>query len=434
MQMDKKQVKTLVLGAMSCILLYWFLNDMERVKTMVGGVFSLVQPFLVGACIAFILNVPMRAIEKQIKRIPKFPADRAVSILLTLAALGLVVALVVYLLVPQVRETGEIIAQQLPPFMARVEAGIMSFLEENPQIADWLREYTDMENMNWKAMVDQAIDFLGRGLGKVVGNTVGVVKGFISSIWSVFVSLIFSLYCLGNKERLARQGRRLLYSFLPERWADEIIRVGRLANSTFSNFLSGQCIEVIILGSMFALTMTILRMPYVPLVSVLVAVTAFVPIVGAWIGCALGALFILVNDPMQALAFVVMFLILQQIENNLIYPRVVGTSVGLPSMWTLAAVTVGADIMGVAGMVLMIPICSVIYTLLREFTEDRVKVKGIDPEKLKDHPPVLKSKLKEKREHIRRKREAKRAAELAAMMKEKLHLPEHHDKNKENKE
>lgn len=434
MQMDKKQVKTLVLGAMSCILLYWFLNDMERVKTMVGGVFRLVQPFLVGACIAFILNVPMRAIEKQIERIPKFPADRAVSILLTLVSLGLVVALVVYLLVPQIRETGEIIAQQLPPFVARVEANILRFLEENPQIADWLREYTDMESMNWKAMVDQAIDFLGSGLGKVVGNTVGVVKGFISSIWSVFVSLIFSLYCLGNKERLARQGRRLLYSFLPERWADEIIRVGRLANSTFSNFLSGQCIEVIILGSMFALTMTILRMPYVPLVSVLVAVTAFVPIVGAWIGCALGALFILVNDPMQALAFVVMFLILQQIENNLIYPRVVGTSVGLPSMWTLAAVTVGADIMGVAGMVLMIPICSVIYTLLREFTEDRVKVKGIDPEKLKDQPPVLKSKLKEKREHIRRKREAKRAAELAAMMKEKLHLPEHHDKNKENKE
>ncbi len=434
MQMDKKQVKTLVLGAMSCILLYWFLNDMERVKTMVGGVFCLVQPFLVGACIAFILNVPMRAIEKQIKRIPKFPADRAVSILLTLAALGLVVALVVYLLVPQIRETGEIIAQQLPLFVARVEANILRFLEENPQIADWLWEYTDMESMNWKAMVDQAIDFLGSGLGKVVGNTVGVVKGFISSIWSVFVSLIFSLYCLGNKERLARQGRRLLYSFLPERWADEIIRVGRLANSTFSNFLSGQCIEVIILGSMFALTMTILRMPYVPLVSVLVAVTAFVPIVGAWIGCALGALFILVNDPMQALVFVVMFLILQQIENNLIYPRVVGTSVGLPSMWTLAAVTVGADIMGVAGMVLMIPICSVLYTLLREFTEDRVKVKGIDPEKLKDQPPVLKSKLKEKREHIRRKREAKRAAELAAMMKEKLHLPEHHDKNKENKE
>jgi predicted PurR-regulated permease PerM len=179
---------------------------------------------------------------------------------------------------------------------------------------------------------------------------------------------------------------------------------------------------------MFAVTMTILGMPYVPLVSVLVAVTAFIPIVGAWVGCALGALFILVNDPMQAAAFVVMFLILQQIENNLIYPRVVGTSVGLPSMWTLAAVTVGADLMGVAGMVLMIPICSVLYTLLREITARRTKERGIDPDKLEDHPPVLKSKLKEKREHAKRRREAKKAAELAAMMKQKLHLPEHHDK------
>ena len=435
MQIDKKTIKTLVLGLMSCILLYWFLNDMERVKTIAAGIFGLLQPFLVGACLAFILNVPMRAIERQIRRIPKFPADRAVSILLTLVCIGLVLTVVIWLLVPQVRETAQIIAEQLPPFISKVEQNLLKFLDENPQVAQWLREYTDMENFDWKSMVDQAIEFISSGLGTVLGGTVGVVRGFISSVWSVFVSMVFSLYCLGNKEQLARQGRRILYSFLPERWADEVIRIGRLSNSTFSNFLSGQCIEVTILGSMFALAMTILRMPYIPLVSVLVAVTAFVPIVGAWIGCALGAFFILVNNPMQAAVFVVMFLILQQIENNLIYPRVVGTSVGLPSMWTLAAVTVGADIMGVAGMVLMIPICSVLYTLLSEFTADRVKVKGIDPEKLKDQPPVLKSRLKEKREHIKRKREAKkaaqRAAELASMMKEKLHLPEHHDRKKE---
>ena len=435
MQIDKKTIKTLVLGLMSCILLYWFLNDMERVKTIAAGFFGLLQPFLVGACLAFILNVPMRAIERQIRRIPKFPADRAVSILLTLVCIGLILTVVIWLLVPQVRETAQIIAEQLPPFIGKVEQNLLKFLDENPQVAQWLHENTDMENFDWKSMVDQAIEFVSSGLGTVLGGTVGVVRGFISSVWSVFVSMVFSLYCLGNKEQLARQGRRILYSFLPERWADEVFRIGRLSNSTFSNFLSGQCIEVTILGSMFALAMTILRMPYIPLVSVLVAVTAFVPIVGAWIGCALGAFFILVNNPMQAAVFVVMFLILQQIENNLIYPRVVGTSVGLPSMWTLAAVTVGADIMGVAGMVLMIPICSVLYTLLSEFTADRVKVKGIDPEKLKDQPPVLKSRLKEKREHIKRKREAKkaaqRAAELASMMKEKLHLPEHHDRKKE---
>ena len=431
MQLEKKQIKTLVLGIMSCIVLYWALNDMERVKIILSWGFGIAQPFLVGACIAFILNVPMRGIEKQVKKIPNVPADRTISILLTLSAVGLVVTLVFQLLIPQVRETAEIIAQQLPPFIERVEAMIRQFLAENPQIEQWLWENTDLEKLDWGALVQQAIDLVGDGLGKVLGNTVDLVKNFISSIWSIIVSVIFSLYCLGNKEQLARQGRRLLYSLLPERWSDEIIRIARLSNSTFSNFLSGQCIEVMILGSMFAIAMTILGMPYVPLVSVLVAVTAFVPIVGAWIGCVLGAFFIMVNDPMQALAFVVMFLVLQQVENNLIYPRVVGTSVGLPSMWTLVAVTIGADIMGVAGMVLMIPICSVLYTLLREFTAERVRVKGIDPEKLKDHPPVLKSKLKEKREHARRKREAKKAAELAAIMKEKLHLPEHHDKKKD---
>ena len=431
MQIDKKTIRSLILGIMGCIFLYWFLNDMERVKAIAGSVLSMLQPFLVGACIAFILNVPLRAIEKQIRRVPKLPADRTISILLTLTCLGLVIAVVGRLLVPQVRETVEIIAQQFPPFMAKVETHIRHFLAENPQVEQWLWENTDLEKLDWAALAQQGIDLVGDTLGKVLGNTVDVVKSFISSIWNLIISVIFSLYCLGNKEQLSRQGRRILYSILPERLSDELIRIGRLANTTFSNFISGQCIEVLILGTMFAIAMTILRMPYVPLVSVLVALTAFIPIVGAWIGCVLGAFFILVNDPMQALAFVVMFFILQQVENSLIYPRVVGTSVGLPSMWTLVAVTIGADIMGVAGMVLMIPICSVIYTLGREFTAERVRIKGIDPEKLKDQPPVLKSKLKEKREHIKRKREAKRAAELAAMMKEKLHISEHHNKNKE---
>lgn len=431
MQIDKKTIKTLILGIMGCIFLYWSLNDMERVKAIAGSVLSMLQPFLVGACIAFILNVPLRAIEKQIRRVPKLPADRTISILLTLTCLGIVIAVVGRLLVPQVRETVDIIAQQFPPFVAKVETHIRHFLAENPQVEQWLWENTDLEKLDWAALAQQGIDLVGDTLGKVLGNTVDVVKSFISSVWNLIISVIFSLYCLGNKEQLSRQGRRILYSILPERVSDEIIRIGRLANTTFSNFISGQCIEVLILGTMFAIAMTILRMPYVPLVSVLVALTAFIPIVGAWIGCALGAFFILVNDPMQAVAFVVMFFILQQVENSLIYPRVVGTSVGLPSMWTLVAVTIGADIMGVAGMVLMIPICSVIYTLGSEFTAERVRLKGIDPEKLKDQPPVLKSKLKEKREKIKRKREAKRAAELAAMMKEKLHISEHHDKNKE---
>ncbi len=425
---DKKVLHRLFLLVAGCLVFAWLLLDTGRASIVFTKTWELFMPFVLGAGIAFVFNVPMRAIEKQLKKVPDLPAARGTSILLTILCLVLIVTVVVNLLIPQVQETVEIIAQQLPNFFQKTEKILRDFLVENPQVEVWLRENTDFENLNWTSLAQKAVDIVGGALGKFLGSTVDVVKGLISSIWSLFVSVVFSLYCLSGKEQLARQSRRLCYSFLPERWADEFIRVGRLSNSTFSNFFSGQCIEVCILGGMFAITMTVMGLPYVPLVSVLVAVTAFVPIVGAWVGCALGALFILVSDPMQAVGFVIMFLILQQIENNLIYPRVVGTSVGLPSMWTLAAVTVGGDLMGVAGMVLMIPMTSVVYTLLRDFTADRVKVKGIDPEKLRDQPPVLVSKLREKRERARLRREARRAAELAARMKEKLHLPDHGEK------
>ncbi len=430
MELNRHQLRNLIGGIMSCIVLYWLLNDMDRVRGFVSWGLNLVNPFLVGGCIAFILNVPMRSIERQLKKVPEFKATRGAAITLTLVGIVMIFSVVVNLLIPQVEETAQIIAQQLPHFFRNAEQNLQEFLKENPQLELWLRDNTDFENLNWTSLAQKAVDIVGGTLSKVLGSTVDVVRALISSIWSLFISVVFSLYCLGNKERLARQVRRLCYSFLPERWSDEFIRIGRLANSTFSNFFSGQCIEVCILGCMFAVTMTVLGMPYVPLVSVLVAVTAFIPIVGAWVGCALGALFILVSNPMQAVAFVVMFLVLQQIENNLIYPRVVGTSVGLPSMWTLAAVTVGGDLMGIAGMVLMIPMVSVVYRLLSDFTADRVRVRGIDPEKLQDQPPVLKSKLKEKRERRRLQREAQRAAELAALMKEKLHLTEHAEKDK----
>jgi predicted PurR-regulated permease PerM len=205
----------------------------------------------------------------------------------------------------------------------------------------------------------------------------------------VVIAIVFAVYCLFQKETLARQGRKLVYAFLPEKTADYIVRVLRLTNATFSNFFSGQCIEVCILGSMFAISMAIFRMPYIPLVSVLVAVTAFIPVVGAWVGCVLGAFFILVANPLQALWFVIMFVVLQQIENNLIYPRVVGTSIGLSGMWVLIAVGVGGSLMGVAGMFLMIPVTSVIYTLLTEYTNKHLRNKTIQESKLEVQPPEI---------------------------------------------
>ena len=223
-------------------------------------------------------------------------------------------------------------------------------------------------------------------------------------VFGAFLSMIFAFYALSRKEILARQGRRLSYSLLSEKTADQLVRVVRLSNSTFSNFISGQCLEAVILGCMFAVGMAVLKLPYIALVSVIIAVTALVPLVGAFVGCFLGCLFILVDSPMQAATFLVLFLVLQQIEGNLIYPKVVGTSIGLPGMWVLVAVGVGSELMGIMGMLVMIPLASVCYTLLREFTENRVRERNIPDYKLKDHPPELRSRFKENRQRREKKR------------------------------
>ena len=287
---------------------------------------------------------------------------------------------------------------RLPGFFAEVQTRIFTFLEEHPEVQEWVLANTDFENLDLVSLIQNVLEMVGDSVETIFQGAISAIGGIFDVIFDLFISIVFSIYCLFQKESLSRQGRKLLYSITSEHFADETIRVLRLTNSTFSNFLSGQCLEVCILGTMFAISMAIFGMPYIPLVSVLIAVTAFIPVVGAFVGCALGALFILVDNPTQAVGFVGMFLILQQIENNLIYPRVVGTSIGLPGMWVLLAVAVGGELMGVSGMFLMIPMSSVVYTLIRERTNKRLEGMNIDPEKLKEQPPELRSHFKEKRD------------------------------------
>jgi predicted PurR-regulated permease PerM len=272
---------------------------------------------------------------------------------------------------------------------------------------DWLYSNTDLESFDWAGLIQKIMTWLGDSLSTVVTKAFYAIGSLSTGIFNGVISLVFALYCLGRKEVLARQGRKLLYAFLPERFCDDAIRVLRLTSKTFSNFISGQCLEALILGCMFAIAMLIFRMPYIPLVSVLIAVTALVPIVGAFVGCGLGAFFIFVDDPMLALWFVVMFLVIQQIEGNVIYPKVVGSSVGLPGMWVLLAVTVGGELMGVAGMLVMIPLASVVYTILREWTSLRVKARNIDPGKLMDQPLEVRNRLAETHRKAKLKRRKK---------------------------
>lgn len=399
MQIDKKTIRNVFIGVISCIVLYWILHEGERVAAIATFVKNLLSPFIIGACLAFIFNVPMRAYERLLRGVKKDGLRRLIAVVLTFVSVLLVFALVFSLLIPQLSETITSLIPKLYSFATKAEADVKGFLEENPAVMNWIVTNTDFENLDWAGLAQKAISFIGNSFSKIMSSAFSAIGSVYGAVMDVFIAIVFSVYCLFQKETLARQSRRFVYAFLPEKVCDSVVRIFRLTNSTFSNFLSGQCIEVCILGSMFAIAMAIFRMPYIPLVSVLIAVTAFIPIVGAWIGCVCGAFLMLVSDPMQAVWFVIMFLVLQQIENNMIYPRVVGTSIGLSGMWVLVAVGVGGELMGVAGMFLMIPVASVLYTLLREITNKRLACRNIDEEKLQYHPLEITSNFVQKRKH-----------------------------------
>lgn len=412
MELNKKTLRHVFLGVVGCIVLYWVLHETERVTSFLKTGYHILSPFVVGAALAFILNVPMRSIERRLTKVTNRGLRRAIALVLTFIVILLVLYGVIYLLIPQVSKTIESIIGKLPGFFNRVQESVMVYLGDHPELLEWLSDYTNFDSFDWSTLIEKAVTLITEGLGSVVDKAVATVVNLGTGVFNAVLSTVFAVYALARKEILARQGRRILYSVLPERVCDETVRILRMTNSTFSGFISGQCLEAVILGVMFAIFMTIFGMPYMPLVSVIITVTALVPIVGAFIGCILGAFFILVLDPVMALWFVIMFLALQQIEGNLIYPRVVGTSIGLPGMWVLVAVAVGGNLMGVGGMLLMIPLASVLYALAREFTNKRLEARGVATEKLEYHPPEITS-------NFRKKREKKKENRIVAKLKKK---------------
>lgn len=411
MELDKKTIQKILrnifLGVIACIVVYWLLHDTERAKKLYNLIMGILSPFIIGSVLAFIMNVPMRAIEGLLKGIKKPGLRRLTAVCLTFVAILLVLIGVFLLLIPQMIDTIQSLIPKLQSFFVNLEDNLKNLLKDNPQLLAWFTENLNLGKLDWASLAQKLLQMVGNSVSTILTGAFSAIGTVTSGLMNAFIALVFSIYCLFQKETLARQGRKVLYAFLPEGIADNSVRILRLTNSTFSNFLSGQCLEVVILGVMFAVSMAIFGMPYIPLVSVLVAVTAFIPVVGAWVGCIFGAFLILVANPIQAVWFVLMFVILQQIENHLIYPRVVGTSIGLSGMWVLVAVSVGGSVMGVAGMFLMIPLVSVLYTLLGELTHKRLEKRRIATDKLMDHPPELKSKFKENRERKKAKREKK---------------------------
>ncbi len=388
MDLNRRTMKKLMGLIAFAILLYVGLQNTKLAAGALRYLLGLLAPFIIGGCFAFVLNVPMRFFEKQLFSSAQIASPkhlsrvrRVVSLVLTLSVVLGVIAVVSFMVVPELYNSIAAIGRELAQASARAPQMFDDLAAKLPMFENELMQLKDsFLNVDWQSLVTIVVGFLWNG--NLLSSTVNIATSVANGVANTVIGLVFAVYILLQKETLGRQFRRLFYSFLPEKQVDRFLRTCSLTSVSFNRFLSGQCLEAFILGMMFFISMSIFKMPYALVIAALIGVTALIPIFGAFIGCFVGALLILIASPMQALWFVVLFLVLQQIEGNIIYPRVVGSSVGLPSIWVLAAVTLGASIAGVIGILVAIPVCSVIYTLLRESVRTRIRERGIAEEKI----------------------------------------------------
>ena len=371
-----KKIRELIVFTAFLVIALW---KFDVVLDVLKEIWSILFPFVLGGVIAFVINVPMSFLEKKIftkakkenKAVGKLA--RPISLLLTIVLVAGVIVLVMFWVIPQLTRTMGTLVMSISDFIPQMQSWIREFSHNNQEIM----KLVDQIQFQPDQAIKWGIGFLGTGAGNMMNTTVSAVGSIISGVATFFIAFSFSCYILFQKEKLHLQIRKVLFAFLPKEKAEAFLQVCSLTYRTFANFLTGQCLEAIILGCMFCVTLSILRMPYALLIGVLIAFTALVPIFGAFIGCAVGSFLIFMVSPKQAILFIIVFLVLQQMEGNLIYPHVVGESVGLPSIWVLAAVTIGGNLMGIVGMLVFIPLLSVLYTIFREFVYLRLKERHI---------------------------------------------------------
>lgn len=378
MELNKETMKKIRSLIVFTALLVVALVNYKAVFGVIKVGFNIIFPFVLGGAMAFVINAPMQFFERHLfhnekmknKKIAQKLA-RPVSLLISLMAVVAVIALVVFVVVPELGKTFISLGTTISDFMPTMQNWIDNLFQGNAAILEWSKE------LNWDDIVSSVVNFLKNGASNVLGSTYSIAKSIISGLTSFFIGFVFACYIVLQKEKLSVQIKKVMYALMKKKNVEQVMKVCSLSYRTFLNFLTGQCLEAVILGTMFFIAMSLFRFPYAMLVGILIAFTALIPIFGAFIGCVVGAFLILMVSPVKAVAFVIMFLVLQQIEGNLIYPHVVGNSVGLPSIWVLVAVTLGGSLMGVVGMLIFIPITSVVYSLFREFVYHRLKEKRI---------------------------------------------------------
>ena len=342
------------------MLLYVCIHFWPAVAAVLLSLLKAASPLFIGCVIAYILNIPMNAFERHFfpksKKKAVIKLRRPIGVLVSFVLVLGIVAAVIWLVVPQLIECIQLLIDVAPKMLNRwVEWGKNSGLF-SPEVIGY------MEGLNWEEYLPKIYDAATSGVGWIATVVSSVFSGVVTSV----ISIIFAIYLLMSKEKLKWQCHALAKRFMKHKWIDRIDYVAVVIHYSFRRYIVGQCTEALILGLLCMLGMLVLQLPYASMIGALIAVTALVPVVGAFIGGGVGAFMILTVSPMKALIFLIFLIVLQQLENNIIYPKVVGTSMGLPALWVLAAVTVGGGVLGVGGMIIGVPLTAAIYHLLRE--------------------------------------------------------------------
>lgn len=372
MQLDHKKRKRLslwIIGiAFACFAIILGLKNIPIIREYISKATDIVMPLIIGFIFALIINVPMSFLEdhlwKKEQNTKWSKLRRPLAFLMSLLfVIGIVVG-VVWLVIPALVEAVTVIADGVMQYVNKLSSMSRAEIMELP-VGKLLL------NVDWDKTMQTMQTFLKNQGSDIVNTAVGTVSSVVSGIYDFFIAIVFAVYIIFNKEKLKAQTARLVKAWIPDNVADYSIHACRLLGKNFKNFVTGQSLEAVILGVLCIIGMLILQIPYAPMVGALVGVTAIIPVVGGFIGAFVGAFMILTVSPIKAVIFLVFILVLQQLEGNLIYPKVMGSSVNLPSMWILAAVTIGGGIAGAGGMLLAVPIASTLYVLVREATEKR---------------------------------------------------------------
>lgn len=375
LEKNKKTIIELII--FTVVIIFAFVN-IEALWSFITYIIKIFMPFIIGVMIAFVLNVLLNVVENKLfKKLNEKNGKvwkkikRPTSLITTFIIIIALIAFILGLLIPQLQNTATIFTENFD-----------SYKKESIKILDKIGiDDKDIKvlNKNIEKIKGEVTSYVGDNKQEIVQTTFGVASSVVGTITSLVLGIVFAIYILAKKEDLARQSKKILKAYFPEKKEKRIREIADLSNKTFGNFISGQCLEALIIGVLCFIGMFILQIPYASTISVLVGFTALIPVFGAFIGTVIGAFLILMVDPTKAIIFIIFILILQQLEGNLIYPKVVGKSVGLPGIWVMVAVTVGASIAGVLGMLLSVPICSVLYSILKTDVNNRIDQKNKQP-------------------------------------------------------